>query len=103
MPPLPIVISRCATPESSRNAPRSPGSVKSSMVVSRVMLATRAKDRQRGGEQSPADAPPERVDLVGPADPVREIDRLHHTLLDVVVPGQMAQLRIRVAPRDEED
>jgi hypothetical protein len=76
-------------------------------VVSRVSEATgfsprRRRHRKRGAEDGAADAEAECIDLVDAADFLHHLDRLQRTLLDVVVPTQVALLGLHVLPRNQE-
>jgi hypothetical protein len=66
------------------------------------ILATQAGHRKRGAEDGAADAKAECIDFIDAADFLHHLDRLQRTLLDVVVPTQVALLGLDVLPRNQE-
>ena len=66
------------------------------------ILAFRFEHSERSPEQRAAHTEAQRIDLVATGYVMRDAKRLDHASLDIVVPAQMTEIRLYVAPRDHE-
>src|SRR6185312_3092291 len=55
------------------------------------------------GKQRSADAEADRIDRLAAGDFARDVEGGQHALLEIIVPGQVPELRRYVAPGDHED